>query len=166
MRRLLLLRHANAAREGQADFDRPLSPRGRAEAAAMTREIAQRELAPALVLVSPAQRTRETMELVAPALGGADVEYSAEIYNAKVGTLLDLLRGLPDDADPVMVIGHNPALEELAALLARERPRESDPLASGLPTGALAILDMPGKHWSRLGERRGRLRGLLTPPAG
>ena len=164
MKRLLLFRHAHAVREAQADRDRPLSERGRVDAAAVGRELARKGLLPGLVLCSPAIRTRQTLEAVTADLGTPAVVMVDEIYDARVGTLLDLLREQSDEAGPVMVIGHNPGLEELVALV-REEPHGADPMKDGFPTAGVAVLELPGKHWDKLGARRCKLVELVLPPS-
>lgn len=122
MRRLLLIRHAQAIpHEGPiADFDRPLSARGRREASAMASQVAEDLHAPPRLVASPAQRALGTAEIFADALAVpvAGIVREPRIYEAQPGTLLDIVNRL-DDADPqVLLFGHNPGLTELAQLLA------------------------------------------------
>ena len=98
---------------------------------------------PELVLCSPAQRTRETLELVRPALGTtATVRLEAELYAASAETLLERLRAVPEEVASVMLIGHNPGLQDLALVLA-SAGSELERLEAKFPTAALATLTLP-----------------------
>ena len=118
MRELILLRHAHAdpATAGQADIDRPLSAEGLAEAEAAGRWLAEQKLVPDCVLCSPARRSRETLEAVLGAIGYVDQRIEPSIYEATPGTLIALADS-HIDAPRLMMVGHNPGFEELAALL-------------------------------------------------
>ena len=118
MRELILLRHAHAepATTGQSDLDRPLSPQGLAEAEAVARWLKEQGLVPDRVLCSPARRTRETLEAVMDAIGYVEQRLEECIYEATPGTLAaqaDQHR----EAERLLLVGHNPGLEQLAALV-------------------------------------------------
>lgn len=157
-RNLVILRHAKAAHPGDvADLDRPLTPRGHADAAAAGAWLSHRGYEPDLVLCSPARRTRETWHGAALALKAApSVRYEPEMYAAPTGALLELIRGIDDSIDTVLVIGHNPGLSELSALLDPER---SDP--SGLRTAGIAVHAIPG-HWVDCGPDEAPLTAAHT----
>lgn len=140
MRQLILLRHAHAeqASTGQADFDRPLSPRGLAEAEAAGAWLAEQSLLPDRVLCSPARRTRETLECVFDRIGYTEMRLEDTIYEATPGTLAALLER-HRDVERVLVVGHNPGLERLAALLNSGRSGD----CRGMPTAAVAVLGLP-----------------------
>ncbi|HYM87286.1 MAG TPA: histidine phosphatase family protein, partial [Pseudoxanthomonas sp.] len=118
MRELILLRHAHAepAVEGQADMDRPLTPQGLAEAQAAGRWLAEQKLVPDRVLCSPARRARETIEAVLESLGNVEQRLEEGIYEGTSGTLAELADA-NRDAERLLVVGHNPGLERLAALM-------------------------------------------------
>ncbi|WCE06084.1 histidine phosphatase family protein [Pseudoxanthomonas sp. JBR18] len=142
MRELILLRHAHAepALVGQADFDRPLSPHGMAEAEAAGRWIAEQRLVPDRVLYSPARRTRETLEAVLAITGYVEQRLEPSIYEATAGTLI----GLTDahrDVDRLMLVGHNPGLERVAALLHSGRTGDY----RGMPPAGVAVLTLSGE---------------------
>src|ERR1700741_3244928 len=122
MDRLILLRHAKA--EGEApsgdDFDRPLAPRGRREALAMGERLAAMGVRPDVALVSPALRTRETWELVEAALPGAQVRFEPALYNAEAGAIRRLVEAAGEPGGAVIVVAHNPGLQDLAVRLLRE----------------------------------------------
>ena len=140
MRELILLRHAHAepASPGQADLDRPLSPEGLAEAEAAGRWLAEHKLVPDCVLCSPARRTRETMEAVLAAVGYVDQRLDERIYEGTAGTLAELA----DDhrqTDRLLLIGHNPGLEHLAALMHSGQSGDF----RGMPPGGVVVLSLP-----------------------
>ena len=148
-RHLLLLRHAKSSWDDPslADHDRPLAPRGR-RAAKLIREHLQREQVPvALVLCSSARRARETLDLVAPP---GTVRIEPELYAAAAAELLDRLRRVPDPVSSLMLIGHEPAMRDLAVALIGPRSELAD---RKFPTGALATLTFTGP-WSTLGPDR------------
>ena len=140
MRQVILLRHAHAepASPGQADLDRPLSPVGLAEAEAAGRWLAGQGLQPDRVLCSPARRTRETLEAVLAVIGYAEQRLDQSIYEATPGTLIGLLQG-QEDVERLLVVGHNPGLERLVALL--DSGQTSD--YRGMPPAAVAVLGLP-----------------------
>jgi phosphohistidine phosphatase len=167
MRRLLLLRHAKTerAQPGERDRDRALTARGRADAAVIGAYMARHRLVPERALISPVRRAKETWTIVAAAFAKAPpVVEDERIYAAGPDALLGLLRG-SGDARSLLVIGHNPALHELALRLiaagdeqARERVREK------LPTSGLVVIDFPVDDWSRPhGGEAGRLERFVSP---
>ena len=163
-RRLYLLRHAKSSWKDAdlADHDRPLAGRGRRAADAIADHMRDEAIAPELVLCSTARRARETCERVGPALGTAPVRYEAGLYGASATSLLERLRGLPDDVGSVLLIGHNPAIEELAVTLARPSPRRRD-LELKFPTGALATLTGPLPSWRGLDHDSAELVAFVRP---
>ena len=140
MRELILLRHAHAepASTGQADLDRPLSPEGIAEAEAAGRWLAEKGLVPDCVLCSPARRTRETLEAVLGAIGYVEQRLEDAMYEATSGTLA-ALADTHNDAERLLLVGHNPGLEQLAALLASGQSGDF----RGMPAGGVAVLHLP-----------------------
>ena len=147
-RRLLLLRHAKSswATAGLADHDRPLAPRGNRAVAALRRHLADAHVTPDLVLCSTARRAVETWDGIAPACpAGTPVEFDRALYGASAGDLLSRLRRLPATVGCVLLVGHNPGLEDLATGLAGSgRVDLLRRLGTKFPTGALATLVVPG----------------------
>ena len=152
MYRLFVLRHAKSSWKdpGQADHDRPLAGRGRRAAKALARHLREERIEPELVLCSTARRARETLERIEPALGVADVRFEPALYGASAGALLERLHDVPDHVGSVMLIGHNPGLQELALELAHSGPKLHE-LAAKFPTAALATLELPHRRTVRLG---------------
>ena len=140
MRELILLRHAHAepATPGQADLDRPLSAEGLAEAEAAGRWLAQNRLVPDTVLCSPSRRTRETLEAVLGAIGYVDQRIEPVMYEATPGTLI-ALADTHGQSERLMLVGHNPAFEQLAALLHSGQSGDY----RGMPPGGIAVLSVP-----------------------
>ena len=140
MRELILLRHANAepASPGQADIDRPLSPHGLAEAEAAGRWLVENKLVPDRVLCSPARRARETLEAVLGLTGYVEQRLDERIYEATPGTLVAVVDE-HRDLERVLVVGHNPGLERLAALMHSGQSGDY----RGMPTSSVVVLSLP-----------------------
>ncbi|HUG72540.1 MAG TPA: histidine phosphatase family protein [Steroidobacteraceae bacterium] len=142
-RQVLLVRHAHAEwSEYQGrDFDRPLTPRGEADAMATARAIGVAGLKPAVLLASPARRTRQTAVIIANNLGVAEaaIQFINTLYNASADTLAAELRNAPAGHGPVMLVAHNPGISELGRRLAQGAPfAPFAPAAWRLfPTGAM-----------------------------
>ncbi len=165
MANLILMRHAKSSWKTDAatDFERPLNGRGKRDAALMAQWIATEVPHPELIVSSPSERTSQTVFVVC-----ASLEYPPErvrwengVYEASLGTLLKLLRRLPDDTQSTMLVGHNPGMEELAIFLCGAEisvPEGVKPF----PTAAVAQLriDVP---WSELDRGCGHLIHLVRP---
>lgn len=165
MRTLFLLRHAKSdwADPGASDFERPLNPRGREAARAMGRELRRRGLAADCILASPAARVVETLAELADGYGGRmEVDYDPRLYLAPAETLLDLIRGAGEAHRRLLVVGHNPGMEQLALLLSRAGALR-DQVAAKYPTGALAQISLPAAHWRDVGQGDGALELFLRP---
>ena len=119
-RTLILLPHAKSDWSGSApDIDRPLAERGRAQAPRAGRWLGSHANRIDLAIVSPAKRARETWDLVSPQIGSVPpVQFDDRVYAASVDGLLDVLSDVPDDIRTVLLVGHNPGMEQLASLLA------------------------------------------------
>jgi phosphohistidine phosphatase len=146
-----------------ADHDRPLAGRGRRAAGAIADHLRTGGIEPDLVLCSTARRARETLDAIAPALPEAAVEFERELYGAGEQELLERLRRLPDTVASVLVIGHNPGIEELAVELAPPGAPLLAELEAKYPTGALAALAFPGDSWTELGAGSADLIGFVRP---
>ena len=163
--KLWLLRHAKSSWDDpeMEDVDRPLAPRGARAADRMRDYLDAEAIRPELVLCSSALRSRETLGRVLPGLGPElTVRIEPSLYSFEADQLLDRLRELPANVGSVMLIGHNPAMQELASLLAAEGDRLDD-LRKGFPTAALAELDVPVGAWDELTRGSGRLERFVVP---
>lgn len=165
MHTLYLLRHAKSswADPTLPDHERPLAARGRRDAKRIAKHLARLGTEPELVLCSTAERTRETLELLRPALGATPaVRLEARLYAASSDELLERIRGVPEAVASVMLIGHNPGLHQLALVLA-SAGAELERLEAKFPTAALATLTLPNTTWSRLSQADALLTGYVVP---
>jgi len=164
MKHLYLLRHGKSSWEdaGLTDHDRPLNARGR-HAAKLVAEHLRRELTPIdLVLCSSARRTRQTLEGIARALGDdVPVEVEHELYGAHCDDLLGRLRRVPTATQSVMLVGHNPAIQELTLSLAQGGEKLAR-VQRKYPTGALATLTFE-RDWHELQPQDAELVAFVTP---
>lgn len=164
-RELLILRHAKSAWDtpAETDYDRPLNGRGKRDAPRMGAWLLAQELVPDHVLASPARRARQTTRRVCKALGlnPERVDWQERIYLAGVPTLLDALAGCPTDVTRVLLVGHNPGLEELLEYLGGfDLP--PPPGGKRLPTATVARLVLPD-DWSHLAAGCGELLTWMRP---
>ncbi len=165
MRRLMLLRHAKAVPQGEmADEERPLAERGHTDMAAIAAFVASKRLVPDLALISPAVRTRETWSLLLPAFPKPPIHrLEPRLYAAAADRILYLVQELGAEAGNLLLVGHNPGLEDFARLLTGSG--ETDALirfGGSMPTASLAVIELSG-DWSRLEPRSGRLEIFVTP---
>lgn len=167
MKTLLLLRHAKSSWEDEArrDIDRPLTERGRKAAWRMGRLLADQGLVPELVLCSTARRARETYDGLVPALpDGVETRFEARLYMAEPATLLQLVRALPDKVGTVLLIGHNPGLEQFAGRLSGSGDDDAlGRMAHKFPTAALAVLRFEDGGWRKVAPAAGRLDAFVAP---
>jgi phosphohistidine phosphatase len=164
MKSLILLRHAKSGWDDPAsrDFDRPLNPRGRRAARAVGAEMKIQALAFDLILASPARRVVETLEELALSYGPIEPEYDARLYLASTTTLLDVVRLAPDTASRLLVVGHNPGLEELTLRLSRS-DRLRGEVEVKYPTGTMAEIELPVERWSEVEGGQGRIVRFIRP---
>lgn len=163
-KRLRLLRHAKSSWDepGLDDHDRPLAPRGRRAAVAIASHLEAGRQRPRLVVCSTARRARETLEVILPVIEAADVEFEPALYHASLERLRRLVAALPDAVDDVLMVGHNPGFQELAADLALPGPLR-DRVAQKLPTGALVTLEGPMDRWDELAGGGATIAELVLP---
>lgn len=169
MKRLFLLRHAKAvpADGGTEDFDRTLMLSGMQDGAHMARFLRKSDYTVDLILCSSSARTTQTAELVLQELD-AGIDYRDNLYLAEPPRILAAIRGAPASVASLMVVGHNPGLEQAATLLAREPVRRKErarheALEEKFPTCALAILDFDAGRWRDVGEGKGKLVEFVQP---
>jgi phosphohistidine phosphatase len=159
MKSLLILRHAKSSWKevGLSDHDRPLNKRGRHDAPKIGRLIRKKGLTPQLIICSGAKRARETVERVIETCGyKGELRFSEEFYEAGPEAYIKVLKELDDRYERVMVVGHNPGLEELLEVFTAEEHL--------LPTAALAQLALPIKKWGELDDStEGDLIKLWAP---
>ncbi|MCZ2807423.1 histidine phosphatase family protein [Modestobacter sp. VKM Ac-2983] len=158
-RRLVLVRHAEAG-SATIDADRALTPVGAQRATAIGAWLADNGLAPARALVSPARRTVQTWQRA----GGVSPVLDPRLYENTVEALLAAVRATPDEVDELAVVGHNPSISVLAALLddgqGDDAARRGS--ASGFPAGGVAVLDL-STPFSAVGPGAARLSAFAVP---
>lgn len=167
MARLFLLRHAKSSWDDPAlsDFERPLNIRGRASAPTMGRHMADHSLLPDVILCSSARRTRETLAGLLPHLtGDMEIRLMKAIYTSSEGTYVPLLRKAGGEAKRLLLIGHNPAIQETAlALIGHGNPAFIEEIRGKFPTAGLAVIDLPTDDWSALAPGSGRIVAFFRP---
>ena len=179
-RRLMLMRHAKADWPDVADQKRPLAKRGRHDAPVMGGWLRERGYLPDVVVCSSARRTRQTWELMAPELGVSPaVTFDDRAYDAGEMALLYLARELPASCQAALLIGHNPAISDLATSLTEPAAGDvagdaagdvagdvAGPLAGvRFPTAAVAVLEFAG-DWAGLAPGGARLLDFAAPARG
>jgi|SRR5271165_3899995 len=168
MKTVTIFRHAKSGEKDNPtleDFDRPLAERGLKAAPKMGAAMRGRKLKPDLVLCSPSVRTRQTLALASPEAWDKSpaVRYNKTLYEASFETLFGLLQKLPEDVSHVLIVGHNPGLQELAMALAPAGSRERQSFREKLPTAAVVSFDFDADSWSNLQEGTGRLTLSIAP---
>jgi phosphohistidine phosphatase len=188
MKRLYLLRHAKSswADADLDDRDRPLARRGRRAAKAMGRQLAALDVRPELVLCSSARRARETLERVQRQLaasgaprgsGGTDASQASHrsdaalpvavepgLYAGDASDLLRRIRAVPDSVETLMLVGHEPAMSQLAGgLAAPDRSEAWRKMRRKYPTGACAELCFRAGRWAEIAPGSGKLLRFLVP---
>ena len=175
-RKLVLLRHAKSAWPDVPDHDRPLARRGQRDAPAIGRWLRDAGLLPDQVLCSTARRARETWQLTRAGLGTSPpVSFDGRVYQASAGRLLDLIRRTSQAARTLLVVGHDPAVPELALLLAAAVPSARADAGSGtalsvmvdrmrakFPTAAVAVFEFTG-NWDQVTPGSARLTCFMPP---
>ena len=138
------------------DFDRPLANRGREACAVIGAFIEEKGIDFDLVLVSTAVRTRETIELVKErAKFRGEVRYEERIYEATTSQLLEVISEVDDDRESVLLVGHNPGIEDLLALLTREHVH--------VTTATFAKIKINAPKWSANLANNGTLEWIVHP---
>jgi phosphohistidine phosphatase len=168
LKRLGLFRHAKSDWQDPRarDFDRPLNGRGRKGAALMGQHIRDSGYYWDRIVSSPAIRCAETIELACHAAGQpVAVNWDRRIYLASSATLLDLLREQDGDPEAILMVGHNPGLEDLIFDLVPDDGSSPlrDVVEVKFPTAAYAVLEFDIERWSELQERTARLIHLIRP---
>jgi phosphohistidine phosphatase len=147
MKTLLLLRHAKSSwsNPALADIDRPLNKRGKRDAPRIGALLREQDLVPNLILSSPAVRARKTAEAVSQTSGyEGEIEIHSDLYPGDTDAYLETLTAIPDQIDNVLLVSHNPALEEFLDALTGE--------SASMPTAALTQVSLPVEKWIDLDD--------------
>ncbi len=161
MKTIFLLRHAKSAwgTPGLADIDRPLAERGRRTAPRMARVLSAPKWMPDAIITSPALRAQQTAQLVADAIGfSGELRLDERLYPGDAPAFFAVLRGLPPSVTRPLLVGHNPAMEAIAAALSQSAAENFK-----IPTAGLLCFDVHCADWGRLVPGDGRLRWFLIP---
>jgi phosphohistidine phosphatase len=163
---LVLLRHLKSSwdDDGLADHDRPLAPRGHRAGERIRRHLEEAGIAPELVLCSSAVRAVETWEAVRAGVpGGVEAQIEDGLYAASAESLLARLHAVPDAVEAVLLIAHNPGMEDLAVALAGSGDADAlRRMSAKYPTGGLATLAFAGP-WAALEQEAAELREFVVP---
>jgi len=164
MKVLTLLRHAKSGWDdpGLRDFDRPLNPRGRRAARTVGAEMRRLGLRFDRVVASPARRVVETLAEVEQAFGRLDPAWDERLYLASPETLLEVAQGSGDEAGRLLLVGHNPGLEELVQRLASHGALR-DEAAIKYPTATVAELGFDVTSWRQIGPGAATLTRFIRP---
>jgi phosphohistidine phosphatase len=164
MTNLYVLRHAKSSWKDSrlSDHDRPLAGRGRRAAKAIARHIREQGIAPEVVICSTARRARETLEKIEPALGTRTVHAEQELYVGDADALLERVRRVPDGPDSVLLIGHNPAIQDLALELALPGS-DLRGLDAKYPTATLVTLAFDDTSWHEIDRGRAHVVEVVRP---
>jgi phosphohistidine phosphatase len=158
MKTLYILRHAKSSWDNPllADFERPLNKRGLDAAPFMGEIIYKNRFKPELLLSSPAKRAKQTAVLVREV--GAiepEIRFDERIYEASPQTLVQIISELGEQADSLLLVGHNPGLEGLIRFLTGE--------THPMPTATLAVIDLNIENWADVAAECGTLKNLIRP---
>lgn len=166
-KRLILLRHAKSAWDNQdvADFERPLSSRGRKAAPVVGAYLARKNCLPELVLCSSAKRAAETLDLVMAGWPRQPVVRKLKnLYHAMPREMLKRVQGTGNEHGTVMLVGHNPGIADLANWLSHDGdPAGRAALSRKFPTAAVAVIDFDVEDWRDVEAETGRLVDFATP---
>jgi phosphohistidine phosphatase len=162
-RHVVVVRHAKSSWDDPAlaDHDRPLAPRGRKAVRRLRDHLEGLAVRPDVVLCSSSRRTRETLEGISPALGGARVEIESELYGADVEELLARLRRIDDPVTCALLIAHNPGVADLTDLLLAPGAA-GDAVIDAFPTAAAAVLSFAAP-WRELQPGSASLESFWSP---
>ena len=159
------MRHAKSSWDDSelADHDRPLAPRGRKGAGLIAQHMKKSGLEPSVVLCTSALRARQTLELIRPALAkGTAIKIEPKLYGATSNELMTRIRRLSPTAASVLVVGHNPAIQDLVLELA-SGSKELGAIRAKFPTAALVVLDAPIDEWRQLAPGEASIVDFVTP---
>ncbi|MTI19255.1 histidine phosphatase family protein [Rhodobacteraceae bacterium RKSG542] len=167
MLRLLLLRHAKSdwSEPGLHDHDRPLNARGWKAADLAGQHIQQYQMVPATILCSTALRTRQTLMQLLPHLrADMKIQIMRDLYMQGDLQYIDTIRALGGPSSKLMLIGHNPAIQDTALELAgKGNPELFDQMEEKFPTAAMAVIDFEAHRWSEVTPKQGRLVSFFQP---
>jgi phosphohistidine phosphatase len=162
MKRLMILRHAHTepASEG-GDRERKLTPKGLEDARALGETMKTKDYIPDFILCSPVTRTRQTLDQILEGIGKIQTEYEKVIYEGGYSELIELVRGADDACEALLIVGHNPAIHQFAASMAREDHELMNKLSMGYAPATLTVLDVPRARWADLQPGENKILDLI-----
>lgn len=163
MKTILLLRHAKSSWDDSSlkDFERPLAKRGRKDAPRMGDFVKQIGLIPGQLISSPAERAKQTTELFAKATGMnvSTIIWNENLYYGGARDYLSVIHHAPEHLDEIMLVGHNPLMEETVSLLCNETGK----YGLRMPTAALVCIEHPAIEWEQIKPGTARMKWMMIP---
>lgn len=165
-RHLYLMRHGKSEKAKKKDKDvfRPLDKRGRKDVKKIRKLMQEQHFQPDLILCSPSLRTMETLKRLKKAFGETEVVFIEALYMADADEMMHILRQMSPQKREVLVIGHNPGLQEFLPMICEEDADQALPLnhhaSDGFPTSALACVEIKD-NWQHLGTQPARLMNFI-----
>lgn len=157
MKRIMIMRHGKSDwHNNLRDFDRPLNKRGKRAAAFMGAELKKRDIVPDKIISSPAKRAEETTKHIVQNLGfNKEIEWNKAFYFDYTNEVISVLRGLDDNTNSVLIVGHNPTWSELVSYFTVEFIE--------MLTASIAVLEFDSKKWMELDKGSCKLKQFLKP---
>jgi len=160
MKNILIMRHAKSdwSDHSLSDFERPLNKRGKKAAPRMAEEIKRLNIIPDAIVSSPAKRAKMTAKIVAKDMNFAsDILWDSDFYFGSASNYLKALYSFSDEIERVLLIGHNPTVEDLVHSLSDTR------VYLDMPTAALVSLSIDIKTWKELSEHSCKFDWIIKP---
>ncbi|MEP1207467.1 MAG: phosphohistidine phosphatase SixA [Rhizobiaceae bacterium] len=164
MNNLYILRHAKSswAQPGLGDMQRPLNKRGTRQVARLEKWLIEHSIRPDRIVCSPSTRTQETYRGIKAAFEDVPLEIVPRLYNGRIEDYLEALWA--QDAQKIMIIGHNPTCDELARYLTKPgSPAEEKLMAHHFGTATMAVFNLELENWQEIGQASGSLEMMLRP---
>lgn len=156
VKKLYLVRHAEAANSTASDFQRPLTAEGERVARHLGKWVDAEEIVVDQIIASTALRAKTTAELVNESLGKSSIKDDAELYEASVRTFLRSVNSISEECANAMMVAHNPAITYLAEYLTGQPVVNMEP-------GSMVIITFSDFEWSAVGEKTGTLDRYISP---
>jgi len=167
MKQLAIFRHAKSdwGNPGQTDFERPLNKRGRKAAKKVGRVLREQGFACDQIVCSPATRAKETVERFEKGYESLPaLSFEPRLYMCSTGTLIEVINALPDEAQTVMIVGHNPGFHDIVLRMTKSDGNGyREKVGANYPTGAFALIHFPVECWADVDPSSGEIRQVIFP---